>query len=68
MTPDAYEPFRQAVRALGHKITPYRLGYAVGFADSPLPCPYTVRVSVDAFQVGRHCGTMFRKACAKRKP
>jgi hypothetical protein len=60
MIPDAYEPFRQAIRAKGRKITPYRLGYAVSLANSPLPCPYKTLVSVNAFRAGLRYGALRR--------
>ncbi len=64
MSPDEYEPFRVAIRARRHRVTPYRLGYAIAEAGGDLACPYTNRVSIDGFREGLVWG---RRARANAK-
>lgn len=50
--PDAYEPFRDAIRARGHVVNPWRLGYAIGEAGQELPNPYTTPRGAKLFREG----------------
>lgn len=47
-----YLPHRDAIRAKGFTVTPFRMGIQIG---DTLPCPYTNRHSADSFAAGvRH--------------
>jgi hypothetical protein len=56
-TPDAFETHRDAIRAAGFDVTPFRLGQEVGKAyawnphDAPA-CPYTNRISRNLYLAG----------------
>jgi hypothetical protein len=59
--PDLYAPpwkvHAEIVRAKGHIVTPYRLGYAVGYSgEETIVCPYTLQRSADAFRYGLRYG------------
>lgn len=57
----ALQPFRDAIRAAGRKVTPYRMGLQMGRAFRGAPeapdCPYlndhSVRLWSDGFRIGR---------------
>ena len=70
---DPLDVYRDAVRAKGWRITPFRLGLAVGKAHATRPrevpaCPYPYTRSRRSFQAGVEFGIQQeRRAAAKAK-
>lgn len=50
------DEIRQQIRADGHKVTPYRVGFYAGRRAVELACPYTNPVSTDSFNQGVRLG------------
>lgn len=57
-----FDPHRLAVRARGHRVTPYRIGYVVGLNGEDLPNSYTPgSVGASNYREGVKYGRMQRQ-------
>ena len=58
---DPFDKYREAIRATGMKITPYRIGHEVGLSGEILNCPYESRVSKRSYIQGLQWGARERR-------
>ncbi len=58
---DLLEKHRSYIRKNAMKVTPYRLGQAVGWTYDDVPCPYENMHSRRAYRKGFEYGRMARK-------
>lgn len=57
-----FDLHRVAIRARGHRVTPYRIGYMVGFNGQDLPNPYRPgSVGASNYREGIKYGRMQRQ-------
>lgn len=68
-TKPEFDSHRDAIRARGHSVNPYRIGLEVGRRNEDLPCPYApgsrgARLYADGVKYGRQWAIEDRKRAA----